>query len=852
MTDAHRDTDDLYGNVVESFLAQLRRGEAPSVEDYARRYPEMADEIRQNMPTLLLLEQVKEDAKQQPFPSVDGKSDREPKELKRLGDYRLVREIGRGGMGIVYQAEQESLGRHVAVKVLAGHALLDPKYLTRFRREARAAARLHHTNIVPVLDVGECQGIHYFVMQYIQGHGLDQVIAELRRMRDTHNDTTTSLLPGVLTFLSSGSTLLESNRDYWRSVVRIGLQAAGALAFAHAHDILHRDVKPSNLLLDEEGTTWVSDFGLAKSAEEESVTRSGDVLGTLRYMAPESFQGQFDARSDIYGLGLTLYEMCALEPARTAPHRNELIRQITHGDVPRLQRIHRDVPRDLETIVHKAIDPDPRRRYQTAGQLAADLECFLEDRPIRARRIGAGERCWRWCRRNPTIAVAVLISLVTFGVAFGVVARSRREAIEALADAQTQRGAAEARRIQADEARQLAETRADDDRRNFRWAKRTVDKYLTEISQDPLLKAHGMEPLRQRLLQTARQFYDEFVNVKTDDAGLQLERAKAYRQLASISDDVGDKTQALELLSKSRAILQKASTEDVDPIECRFESATNHKVTGKIYFKLGQFPEAQAAYQRSLKLLRELTRHRPQDQIQQRSLADVLGKLGVTHLKAGRVREAEALLDEAVTILDLLIAENPGAENPQDAENQEELAGTHSKRSILYALTKRPEPSEAAQRRAIEIRQRLVKQHPHNPRFHEKLAVDYMNAANGQSAAGRNEDALSSIKASLEMLKRLRDSHPNVELYQVNLAHGYRSLGRVYFQMGQSDDVETSYREAAAICEGLIHRYPDADVHRETLATIWGELGTCCERLGRPEQAEQARQKADAVRQMRQ
>jgi tetratricopeptide (TPR) repeat protein len=425
--------------------------------------------------------------------------------------------------------------------------------------------------------------------------------------------------------------------------------------------------------------------------------------------------------------------------------------------------------------------------------------------------------------------------------------RSRREAIEALADAQTQRKAAETRRIEADEARQLAEKRADDDRRNFRWARRTVDKYLTEVSEDPLLKAHGMEPLRQRLLETARQFYDEFVNVRTDDSRLQLDRAKAYRQLASISDDVGDKTHALELLSKSRAILQKASTEDVDPIELRFESATNHKVTGKIHFKLGQFPEAQVAYERSLKLLRELTRDRPQDQIRQRSLADVLGKLGVTHLKTGRVREAEALLDEAVTTLDLLVAENP-----HDAENQEELASVHSKRSILYALTERPGPSGAAQRRAIEIREHLVKQHPLDPHFREKLAVDYMNAANRHSAAGRNTDALSSIKTSLEMLRRLRDSHPNVELYQVNLAHGYRSLGRVYAQMRQIDEVETSYREAAAICKKLIRQNPDADIHREALATIWSELEKCCERLDRPEQAKQARQEANAVRQMRQ
>ena len=542
---------DLYGEVVESFLAELRRGENPSVEEYAQRYPTMADELRRNIPTLMLLEQVKEDANQQ----IDTSIQEHSAELKQLGDYRLLREIGRGGMGIVYQAEQESLARHVAVKVLAGHALLNPGYLKRFRHEARAAAGLHHTNIVPVLDVGEAEGIHYFVMQFIQGHGLDQVIAELRRMQETHDDSSTSLLPGVVTYLSSGCSVNDSsNRGYWQSVVRIGLQAAEALAFAHDHNILHRDVKPSNLLLDEEGTTWVSDFGLAKSTEQESVTQSGNVLGTLRYMAPESLRGHFDARSDIYGLGLTLYELCALQPARTASHRHELVQQLTHGDIPRLQRAGREVPRDLVTIIHKAIDPDPNRRYQAADQMATDLRCFLEDRPIRARRLGVAERTWRWCRRNPTVTVAGMLLLMTFIIAFALVTRSRQDVIAALDDAERQREQAEVRRVQAEDAQKLAQQRSEEDRRNFQWARETVDKYLRDVSEDPQLKAHGLEPLRKRLLETARQFYDEFVQVRTDDASLQLERAKAYRQLASISDALGEKQDAIQLLHKGRVI----------------------------------------------------------------------------------------------------------------------------------------------------------------------------------------------------------------------------------------------------------------------------------------------------------
>jgi hypothetical protein len=187
-------------------------------------------------------------------------------------------------------------------------------------------------------------------------------------------------------------------------VARIGVQVAEALEYSHAQGVLHRDIKPSNLLLDLHGTVWVADFGLAKLVDQSDLTRTGDVVGTWRYMAPERFRGQSDARSDVYSLGLTLYELLALRPAYDAASREELIQQVSHGDPPRPRRVNPEVPRDLETIVLKAIERDPGRRYQTAGELGEDLRRYLEDRPIWARRSSPVERAWRWARRNPAIA----------------------------------------------------------------------------------------------------------------------------------------------------------------------------------------------------------------------------------------------------------------------------------------------------------------------------------------------------------------------------------------------------------------------------------------------------------------
>jgi WD40 repeat protein len=482
-----------FKELAEEFVERYRRGERPTLQEYVDRLPEMADAIRETFPALVEGEQVEGDVRdevlQPPLAATH---------LKDLGDYRIVREIGRGGMGVVYEADQISLGRRVALKVLPRHVVGDRKALQRFRREAKAAARLHHTNIVPTFEVGQEGDVAFYAMQFIQGQGLDRVIDELRRLgrplrKSVRNDRAgpeaparpsvafagegaadagprnrepgqlaESLLngrleteelvssadnPSVVTIATetgpfdpspttaagprdagpdqpetllvvdgSGSAVLPGGTavssveatgrrmPYARSVAQIGRQAAQGLAHAHARGVVHRDIKPSNLLLDSAGVVWITDFGLAK-AEDDGLTATGDILGTLRYMAPERFRGEGDARADVYALGLTLYELLTLRPAFASSDRLELVERIKTEEPARPRSIDGRIPRDLETIVLKAIEKDPERRYGTAGAMADDLQRFLDDEPIRARQVGAAERCWRWCQRNKPVAV---------------------------------------------------------------------------------------------------------------------------------------------------------------------------------------------------------------------------------------------------------------------------------------------------------------------------------------------------------------------------------------------------------------------------------------------------------------
>ena len=348
----------------------IARGETPDCSHFERMNPDESEWLQRLLPAIRLLSELADDPTTEEQPPCYAR----PPDV--LGDFRLGHEIGRGAIGVVYEAIQISRGRRVAVKVLSPAAQLDPRQPRRFEIEAQAAAALRHPNIVPVFAYGTDRGVPYFAMRLIDGRNLAEVIGDLRERKGR------GLPP--------------------REVAELGRQAAEALDYAHHKQVLHRDIKPSNLLVDEFQRLWITDFGLAIIRGESDLPASGDVLGTLRYLSPEQVAGRRganDRRSDIYGLGATLYELLTLRHVFEGNDSAELLMKIVSHEPRFLRKLDAAIPDDLKTIVLKALAKDPALRYATAGELAADLTLFLADQPIRARSPSLVPRIVRWARR---------------------------------------------------------------------------------------------------------------------------------------------------------------------------------------------------------------------------------------------------------------------------------------------------------------------------------------------------------------------------------------------------------------------------------------------------------------------
>ena len=951
--------------LAEEFLQRRRSGDQPSVEEYAQQHPQWARRIHELFPALLLMEDLKPDS--QAPPEAPAPSPPEPA-IRQLGDYRIVREIGRGGMGVVYEAEQQSLSRRVAVKVLPGVYLSSPKSLKRFRREARAAARLHHTNIVPVFGVGQQDGIHYYVMQYIEGQGLDEVLTELNLRRSTPtggaggeptepedagrrtgdhsaaevaqtlfwgrfaqtagctegagaagpapaepdssepSNSTPAPAPGESDQTSSASRTAPRDRrpaelspragdhHYWQSVAGIGVQVAAALDYAHHQGTLHRDIKPGNLLLDTRGTVWIADFGLAKLADQDDLTRSGDAVGTLRYMAPEQFEGQSDARSDVYSLGLTLYELITLRPAFDEKDRGRLIHQVTRQEPPAPRKLNRAVPRDLDTVVAKAIARDPGHRYQSAGDLAEDLQRFLEDRPVLARRTSPVGRLWRWCRRNRAVAalaglaLALLVAVAAIGTT-GYIRTSaalRRESIE--------RAGAETARQQADTQRQQTEAEYGRAEANLRLAMQAFEEVFDKIATAPVIQplerlgdptdqengtqengsqegATQEEDAWQELgtasvvtekeaavLQSMLKFYDRFAQQNRGNVNLQEETARAYRRVGEIHQRLGNDEAAekayQQALATYRGLGDGAGQSAYAP-----EAAAIHNKLGTVYRNTHRYFEARQAHVRA----RDLLLAQPAEAAAQRAcrlelartynlLAAGMPGRGPWRGRSGRpgrpsskpgsfpglAAEAPANHKKALDILKTLVEEAP--KNPT---YQLDLARTYRDLSVA-AGGHRSEEAGQARQEAVRILQKLVADYPANPDYSFELAETYavLGRRHFRGPGKPPQGGSNKLDEAIRIEAKLVERYPNVPQYQAALARLYVEQSHVQQATGRPDDAEKSLRQAVALRRALAERFADAPQYQGELARDLFMLAYVYRKRGRTADARDAQEQA--------
>ena len=844
-TDVGDDQLDLLDQLADEFLSRCRAGEAPSVEEYAAKHPSLASDIRELFPTIVTVEQARSAA-------TGGSAVRSAvaPSLEKLEDFRIIRELGRGGMGIVYEAEQKSLGRRVAIKILPRQYIGDQTRVGRFLREARTAARLHHTSIVPIFSVGMCEGDHYFVMQYIRGVGLDSIIRTAAKQRGAAGgppradatrtaardvlsvarslidkmkpttvadgasaarsvdeppiDAPTSVAPASLDL---GAPPIDPPRElidtsvgadrHWRSIAAIIAQAADALDHAHAQGVLHRDIKPSNLLLDEHGTLWITDFGLARAGAANDLTRTGDVIGTLRYMAPEQFSGQGDTRADIYALGMTLYELATLRPAFGDRDAKTLMKSIIDAALTPPRRIEASIPRDLETIILKAVSREPRLRYPSAAAMRDDLRRFVDDLPVLARRISLPERVLRWARRSPALAAMSALALISLvgvasvsSTAYFRVSAANRTAQSALAAETEQRQRAEAVASVAVDALDAA----------FEDAVSGLDVGIGEFGSldDESATASDspprvVSPETAGRLETMLRCYERLAEQKVDSALLRRRTAAAQERVGAIYEQLARYADAREAYGRARAMFNTIAASEGESVEAKLELARIDNRLGRICLSLDEPEPAREFFAAAIESLRTIT---------VRGGDDAKFELALAHYLLAQ-RPTQGVPDVAPPRgpLERLIGggsffgtppdpppmggrgEGPGPRGGPRGPGP----GPRGARTIRDDAARPNEPRmlEDSRREAIRILERLVTSNADNARYRYLLArcLREMRPGNGGPAeppdAGEpGSPAGDPLARAARILESLAEKHPLVPEYRYDLALTYARQDR--------------------------------------------------------------------------
>lgn len=850
--------DPALAELVERLTARLQAGEDLDEEEVLAEHPSHAERLRGLLPALRLVAALSEPGPEQP------PGDHEETVTGTLGDFRLLREAGRGGMGVVYEALQISLGRHVALKVLPFAATMDPRHLQRFHNEARAAACLHHEHIVPVHSVGSERGVHYYAMQFIEGRTLAAVIHDLRQQAglaapqpaaEEAGVRTTPHVPGrgspaAETAAQAGLSTqrLGRGKEFYRSVAGLGVQAALALDHAHQRGILHRDVKPANLLLDERGSVWVTDFGLAQLQHGEgNLTMTGDLLGTLRYMSPEQTLAKrvvIDQRTDVYSLGVTLYELLTLRPAFPGSDRAELLRQVAFEEPLPLRKLERGIPAELETIVLKAMEKNSQDRYATAQELADDLQRWLEHRPIQAKRPTLLQRTAKWAQRHrgavTSAAAFLLLGLLGVSGALIVVAAAYQEkdaALEGTKRSLHEKSLALEARDQALVKEQQERARAEKE-----W-QRAEQNYFGGLALTNRLGALAVDlhkagdlrrasALAEHVVVLSEQLFDS----ESDYPGLskaQEDAVKGMLNLAKALQDTGQHERGIRLLTKGMAHLERwALRHPEKQLRYKYQRAYMPEWLGIFHAQSGQPKAAEKAFRASLEAWEQLAaetdpraRH-----FHTFTCAKLWRRIATVQHDGATFDAAERSAGQALVLMAGLKPDDPTPEL-----HLVELGYLHQALGDLYHEGGRFEKARAAYRKALDAHeesarkrrdgQASIKEHRwllatcRDPQFRDLKRAEALGSAQADwLTVGAARLYGGNPKGALEALGKIIVPFASPE--DKLTAHWIRTMAE--WQSGVRDVALKHFRELAQTQEALSFQHREARRFREEAARMLG------------------------------
>ncbi|QDU27094.1 Serine/threonine-protein kinase PrkC [Anatilimnocola aggregata] len=776
--------------ILDEYLSGLERGEPVGPEELLARHPDVADRLRGYLSGLALFHNAV--AAQ---PSLTSIAITGGVELgAALGDYRLVREIGRGGMGVVYEAVQISLGRRVAVKLLPFSATINEKQIARFKHEAQAAAQIDHPHIVPVFGVGQAHGIHYFAMQLIGGQSLGELIAEMREEPAGSTPRTAETL------------------DHVMAVARMGVQAAEALDAAHEIGVVHRDVKPSNLLLDERGKVWITDFGVARCKSGACLTETGYVVGSMPYMSPEQALGQpalVDHRTDVYSLGVTLYELATLRHPCEGSAQAETAVEYSRSQWRRPRCWNGSIPIDFENIVLKAMAENRDERYATAGELADDLQRFLDGKPIVARCPSLSSRVEKWARRHQR-SVAATIGALALGM-IGVVVSLVMIATER-AEKDTAYRTATQNSLRAQQNYQRAEAK-------FRQAREVLDRFGARVNQMLANDLPGVEGMRRELLAEMLPYYREFAREAANDPSLQADLALTYSKIGFLSEQIGSQSDAERAYQDAKAILARLVQTKPANDEHQRSLALCCNNLGQVLQKRGAMAAAEQEMKRAFAIQTQLAEHSSLAAQVQPELATTMCNLGLLFSQAGDKRQAAEQFQTAITI-----QESIRKITPRDEANLNNLAASYNNLSSLYL----PAQSAAAQRwieRSLAIQSALVREYPTRRSYQSDLALSYNNLGTVHSRLNRRSEAELCFRDAITIQERLVAIAPLVTAYRRDLATSFNNLGMAQTSSQSLSAAESSFDKALAIQKDLVEAHPQDLSLLSGLGGIYNNLG---------------------------